>query len=148
MGSGERVAINSEEDIVTARQHGRAMAARLGFSGSEATLIAAAIAEIARNIVEHAQRGEVLLECLESGQRRGLQIVAQDNGPGIADVPQALQYGYSSRQGQGVGLPGAKWLMDEFDLQSTPGTGTTVTMKKWLPAADRESKGRGDNART
>jgi serine/threonine-protein kinase RsbT len=132
MGSEARVEITAAGDIVAARQRGRAMAARLGFSGSEATLIAAAIAEIARNIVEYAGRGEMLFDSVETGKKRGLQIVARDRGPGIADLQQAMQYGFSTGKGSGVGLPGAKWLMDEFEIQSKPGEGTTITMKKWV----------------
>jgi serine/threonine-protein kinase RsbT len=132
MGSEARVEITAANDILTARQRGRALAAELGFSGSEAALIAAAIAEVSRNIVEYAQRGEVVFDCLVNGRRRGLQIVARDKGPGIADVQQAMQYGFSTGHGLGVGLPGARWLMDEFEIQSSPGEGTTVTMKKWV----------------
>lgn len=126
--------INSSVDIVTARQRGRALALELGFNGADVTLIAAAISEVARNIVDHAKKGEVLMSSVQSsanGGRRGIQIVARDEGPGIRDVAQAMQYGYSTRKGLGVGLPGAKWLMDEFDIASAVGRGTTITMKKW-----------------
>ena len=132
MGSEARIAISASGDIIIARQRGRALAAQLGFSGSEATLIAAAISEVARNIVEFAQRGELVFDGLDNGKRRGIQIIARDNGPGIPDLQQAMQYGYSTGKGLGVGLPGAKWLMDEFDIVSKPGEGTTVTMKKWV----------------
>jgi serine/threonine-protein kinase RsbT len=127
-----RIAISSNIDIVTARQQGRALAMRLGFEGAEVTLIAAAISEVARNIVDHAKQGEVVLQPVQLGSKHGIQIVAQDEGPGIPDLTQAMQYGYSTRKGLGVGLPGAKWLMDEFDIVSKVGKGTTVTMKKWL----------------
>jgi serine/threonine-protein kinase RsbT len=131
MQSETRVAINSAADIVTARQKGRALAMEMGFDGSDLTLIATAISEIARNIVDHAERGEVILEPVQEGNKHGVQIVARDEGPGIPDVAQAMQYGYSTRKGLGVGLPGAKWLMDEFEVDSKVGKGTTVTMKKW-----------------
>ena len=127
-----RVAINSAADIVTARQKGRALAMELGFDGSDLTLIATAISEVARNIVDHAKHGEIVLEPIQQGTKHGVLIVARDEGPGIADVAQAMQYGYSTRKGLGVGLPGAKWLMDEFDVDSKIGKGTTITMKKWL----------------
>src|SRR5712691_2366702 len=127
-----RVPITSEADIVTARQKGRSLAVELGFQGADLTLIATAISEVSRNIVEYAQRGEIVLRPANNGNRRGLSIVARDDGPGIPDVAQAMQYGYSSRRGLGVGLPGAKWLMDEFDIESKVGRGTTVTMKKWV----------------
>lgn len=135
MGNGEiQTSIQSAVDIVTARQRGRAQAISLGFSGADVTLVAAAISEVARNIVDHAKEGEIIMQPVEDGDgRRGLQIVARDQGPGIADVAQAMQYGYSTRRGLGVGLPGAKWLMDEFDINSSLGRGTTVTMRKWLP---------------
>jgi serine/threonine-protein kinase RsbT len=124
--------INSAVDIVTARQRGRALALELGFNGADVTLIAAAISEVARNIVDHAKKGEIVMASVQSGGgKRGIQIVARDEGPGIRDVAQAMQYGYSTRKGLGVGLPGAKWLMDEFDIASEVGRGTTITMKKW-----------------
>jgi serine/threonine-protein kinase RsbT len=104
----------------------------LGFDGSDLTLIATAISEVARNIVDHAEHGEVILSEAQQGTKRGILIVARDEGPGIADVTQAMQYGYSTRKGLGVGLPGAKWLMDEFELETKVGRGTTVTMRKWL----------------
>jgi serine/threonine-protein kinase RsbT len=126
------VAISSATDIVTARQKGRALAMELGFEGSDLTLVATAISEIARNIVDHAKRGEIVLAPVHQGNKYGISIIARDEGPGIADVPQAMQYGYSTRKGLGVGLPGAKWLMDEFAIDTRVGKGTTVTMKKWL----------------
>jgi serine/threonine-protein kinase RsbT len=127
-----RVPLASEADIVTARQKGRALAAELGFQGADLTLIATAISEVSRNIVEYAQRGEIVLRPANHGNRRGLSIIARDDGPGIPDVAQAMQYGYSSRRGLGVGLPGAKLLMDDFDIVSKVGVGTTITMKKWV----------------
>lgn len=124
--------IQSAVDIVTARQRGRALALELGFSGGDVTLIAAAISEVARNIVDHAKRGQIIMNRIDEHGDPGIQIIATDEGPGITDVAQAMQYGYSTRKGLGVGLPGAKWLMDEFDIVSRIGRGTTVTMKKWL----------------
>ena len=125
--------IHSSADIVTARQRGRSLALELGFNGADVTLIAAAISEVARNIVDHAKQGEILMTSIghPHNGRCGIQIIARDEGPGIRDVAQAMQYGYSTRKGLGVGLPGAKWLMDEFDIASEVGRGTTITMKKW-----------------
>ncbi len=126
--------IDAAVDIVTARQRGRELALELGFNGADVTLIAAVISEVARNIVEHAQKGEILMSAVNSareGGRSGIEIIARDEGPGIRDVAQAMQYGYSTRKGLGVGLPGAKWLMDEFNIASEVGRGTTITMKKW-----------------
>src|SRR5882762_6804249 len=133
METDSHTEILSAVDIVTARQRGRTLALELGFNGADVTLIAAAISEIARNIVDHAKKGEVLMSGIGSsnGGKKGIQIIARDQGPGIRDVAQAMQYGYSTRKGLGVGLPGAKWLMDEFDIESKVGKGTVVTMKKW-----------------
>jgi serine/threonine-protein kinase RsbT len=132
MNNETRIPIQRSDDIVTARELARGMARSAGFNGSDLTLIATAISEVTRNIVEHAERGELVLSLLANGSRRGILIVARDEGPGIADVPRAMQYGYSSRNGLGVGLPGARWLMDEFDIDSKVGKGTTVTMRKWV----------------
>jgi len=131
MSSETRVLITSADDIVTARQSGRALATELGFDSVDVTMIITAISEVSRNILEHAKRGEILVSSLREDSRDGLCVVARDEGPGIPDVAQAMQYGYSSRRGLGVGLPGAKWLMDEFEIVSEVGRGTTVTMKKW-----------------
>ena len=132
MSSDVHVPIERETDIVTARQKGRELANALGFSTTDQTIIALAISEIARNIVSYAQRGDVTLSRVESAERRGIMIVARDEGPGIADIALAMRDGYSSARSLGVGLPGAKRVMDEFDLTSTLGQGTTVTMKKWV----------------
>jgi serine/threonine-protein kinase RsbT len=126
------VPVMSAADIVTARQKGRVMALEMGFEGADPTLIAAAISEVSRNIVEYAKRGEVILQPRRNGTRSGLCVVARDQGPGIPDLARALQYGYSTRKGLGVGLPGAKMLMDEFEIASKIGEGTTITMIKWL----------------
>ena len=126
------VAINSAADIVIARQKGRSVALELGFEGSDLTLIATAISEVARNIVTHAKSGKITLNSVNHGSRRGIEIIASDEGPGIKDIAKAMQYGYSTNNGLGVGLPGAKWLMDEFGIESQAGKGTIVTMKKWL----------------
>jgi serine/threonine-protein kinase RsbT len=132
MANEAQVAVNSAADIVTAREKGRTLAMELGFSGSDLTMIATAISEVARNIVDHAKRGKISVARIRNGHTRGILIVAQDQGPGIANVSLAMQYGYSSRQGLGVGLPGAKWLMDDFQIDTKLGKGTTITMKKWL----------------
>lgn len=125
-----RIAIRTDADIVAARQAARQLAARLGFSSTDLTILATAVSEVARNIVRFAGAGEVVVELIE-GPRRGVQIVARDAGPGIPDVEQALTDGYSTYHGLGLGLPGARRLMDEFAIASEPGRGTTVTMTKW-----------------
>jgi serine/threonine-protein kinase RsbT len=124
--------IRSEHDILSARQRGRELAAQLGFIGSDLTIVATAISEVARNIVQYAGRGEIVFAVVRNGESRGLVVVARDDGPGIADVVQAMQDGYSTGRSLGLGLPGARRLMDEFEVDSELGRGTTVTMKKWM----------------
>jgi serine/threonine-protein kinase RsbT len=126
------VAIGRETDIVLARKKVREIAAGCGFSSTEQTLIATAISEVARNIVVYAGRGEVLLSVVEESGRRGIVVVVRDEGPGIENPDLAMQDGYSTTKSLGLGLPGAKRLMDEFDLASSRGEGTTITMKKWV----------------
>jgi serine/threonine-protein kinase RsbT len=128
-----RVAIKSDQDIVLARQNGRAMAIDLGFSSSDATLIAAAISELARNIISYAREGEIFLQAVHGSQTTGMRIVASDEGPGIRDIQQAMRDGFSTSGSLGIGLPGVRRLMDEFEITSQPGRGTTVTVKKWKP---------------
>ena len=132
MADEHRLPIGSEHDILTARQRGRELAAEVGFSGSDLTIVATAISEIARNIVEYAGLGEIAFTLVRDGQSRGIVVVARDEGPGIPDAALAMQDGYSTGRSLGLGLPGARRLMDEFDLQSEVGRGTTVTMKKWI----------------
>jgi serine/threonine-protein kinase RsbT len=125
------VPIAADVDVVNARQKGRDVAAEAGFSSGDQTVIAAAISEIARNILMYAKRGEIMLSLVANGDRQGVVVVARDQGPGIPDVARALQDGYSTSGGLGLGLPGARRLMDDFDVASAVGKGTTVTMKKW-----------------
>src|SRR2546422_6905415 len=125
------IPIAADTDVVTARQRGRDLAAEAGFSSGDQTVIAAAISEIARNILMYAKRGEVSLPLVANGDRPGAVVVARDQGPGIRDVERALEDGYSTSGGLGLGLPGARRLMDDFDVSSSAGKGTTVTMKKW-----------------
>ncbi len=126
------IPVSSEIDIVTARQKGRELAARLGFSDTELTLIATAISEVTRNIVEYAKRGELCLSFVQQGNKRGIAVIASDRGPGIPNIKLAMQDGYSTGHSLGLGLPGAKRLMDEFEIVSVVGKGTKVTMKKWV----------------
>jgi serine/threonine-protein kinase RsbT len=129
---GITVTIANESDIVTARQRGRTLSEQVGFRGSDLTIIATAISEIARNIVTYAKRGEIALEPIVANGTRGVMVVARDDGPGIPDIARAMQDGYSTGKTLGLGLPGARRLMDEFDIQSEVGVGTVVTMRKWL----------------
>ena len=131
MASERRVKIDSPADIVIAREHARAAAAEAGFSGCDSTLITTAISEMTRNILEYANHGEVTISILRNGTRNGVKIVAIDFGPGIEDISRVMQDGYSTRKGLGMGLPGTKRLMDEFEIRSKVGKGTTITMMKW-----------------
>ena len=125
------VPIRTDVDVVIARQKIRALVSELRFSGSELTLIATAISEVTRNIVSYAGSGEVVMRLVRRGQRRGITVVARDKGPGIADIEQAMKDGFSTSRGLGLGLPGSKRLMDEFELVSEVGKGTEITMTKW-----------------
>ena len=127
-----RVRIQSSLDIVIARQEGRTMAATLGFSNTNLTIIATAISEVARNIVEYAKEGEITIATVGNGVAKGLKIVARDQGPGIVDIDTAMRDGYSTSKSLGMGLPGAKRLMDQFEISSAIGEGTTITMTKWI----------------
>jgi serine/threonine-protein kinase RsbT len=126
-----RVAINCDQDIVSARQKGRVMASELGFSSGDATFIATAISELARNIVSYARKGEITLKMVNGLNRQGIAVIATDEGPGIADIRQALRDGFSTSGSLGLGLPGVRRLMDEFAITSQPGRGTIVAVKKW-----------------
>jgi len=134
VSDGAPLVIATDSDVVQARQRARVLAGEAGFSIGDQTVIAAAISEIARNILMYARRGTVTLSVERNGDRDGLIVVAQDQGPGITDISRALQDGFSTSGGLGLGLPGARRLMDEFDVESEPGHGTTVTMKKWKRA--------------
>ena len=132
MSVGEtRVEINSDQDIVIARQKGRVLASELGFSSGDATLIATAISELARNIVSYAHKGEIKVKGIQNSTRVGILVVASDDGPGIADIRQALRDGFSTSGSLGLGLPGVRRLMDEFEITSQLGRGTIVAVKKW-----------------
>jgi serine/threonine-protein kinase RsbT len=126
-----RIRIAADEDVVLARQKGRELAAAAGFSQTDATLIATAISELVRNILSYAGSGEIELARVHENGREGVVVVAADSGPGIGDVDAAMQEGFSTAGGLGMGLPGARRLVDEFDIVSEVGRGTTVTLKKW-----------------
>jgi serine/threonine-protein kinase RsbT len=126
------VPIRSDADIVSARHQARTLAAAIGFTASDATLIATAISELARNIVTYARQGEIIMHRLQTARGTGTVIIARDSGPGIHNIHDALRDGYSTSGGLGLGLPGVKRLMDEFAIESELERGTTVTVKKWL----------------
>jgi serine/threonine-protein kinase RsbT len=130
-----RIPIETDDDVAVAGEHGRRLASRLDFSPTDVTVIATAILEVARNVLRYARRGDLMLHLIQKRGRLGLAVVAQDKGPGIADVGQAL------RDGKGVGLASVRRLMDEFRVRSEPGRGTTVTMRKWTRCRQVERAG-------
>jgi serine/threonine-protein kinase RsbT len=125
------VPVASEHDLVTARREGRGMAAQLGFSACEATLVATAISELIRNIFIYASQGEIHLSLSNDNGKNGITVVAVDQGARIADIDLAARVGYSAAGGMGLGLPGVKRIMDEFDIAYDPGRGTAITVTKW-----------------
>jgi serine/threonine-protein kinase RsbT len=126
------IPIESDADVVSARQRAREMAGRLELTSTDQTLLATAISEVARNITAYAKRGEVLLSVVhDDNGREGIQVIARDQGPGIENVELALQDGYTSGTGLGLGLPGARRLVDDFNIETAPGQGTTVTLVMW-----------------
>jgi serine/threonine-protein kinase RsbT len=134
----ERIAIESDADVVTARQRARSLAIGLDMPSTDQTLLATAISEIARHITTYADggRGEDVIDLVRDARgRRGVRVIARDEGPGIDDLERALTDGYTTGGGLGLGLPGARRLVDEFDIDTGPGMGTTVTLIKWAPRA-------------
>ncbi|MCM3603234.1 anti-sigma regulatory factor [Robertmurraya korlensis] len=132
MGIQSCVKIINEWDIVAARQLGRNVAKELGFGTVDQARITTAISELARNIYLYAGQGQICIEKLYENGKAGLKVVAIDNGPGIKDIRQVMEDGYSTSGGLGAGLPGVKRLMDEFGINSTPGDGTEITATKWV----------------
>jgi serine/threonine-protein kinase RsbT len=132
LNPAESVAIQNSRDIVAARQKGRTLALEIGFTPTEAILVATAISELSRNILLYARNGFIRLERVEKAGARGISIVAEDQGPGIQDLRRATTGGYSTSGGLGLGLPGVRRLMDEMEVRSEPDKGTIVTATKWL----------------
>jgi serine/threonine-protein kinase RsbT len=128
------VDVGHPDDIVAARQAGHKLARDLGFSLTDVTMIATAISEIARNITSYAGSGTIRVAVQDRDGRTALVVRAEDEGPGISDVDRALEDGYSTGRGLGLGLPGARRLMDRLIVESAPGRGTFVEMWKWVPA--------------
>ena len=126
------IPIESDADVVTARQRARQMAGELELTTTDQTLLATAISEVARNITTYATRGEVLLSVVrDDNGREGIQVIARDDGPGIENLELALRDGYTSGGGLGLGLPGARRLVDDFHIETAPGQGTKVTLVMW-----------------
>jgi len=130
-GTTERVPIRTPQDVVLVRQQARTLAAGQGLSLVDQTKVVTAASELARNTLEHGKGGEVLLETVENGVRRGIRLTFEDQGPGIPDVAAALRDGFTTGTGMGLGLPGARRLMNEFSIESTPGRGTRVVVARW-----------------
>jgi anti-sigma regulatory factor (Ser/Thr protein kinase) len=133
-----RVSIAEDRDIVAARGEGRALAGRLGFARTDATLIATAISEVGRNILVHAGHGEIVLSPAQEANRTGVVVIARDEGPGIRDVGAAMRDGYGTKNGLGLGLPGSRRIMDDFRIDTEIGRGTTVEMRKWRMRGELE----------
>ena len=127
-----RIPIRNETGIAWSVMEARKTAAAIGFDENKCQMIATAVSELANNIVKYAGRGEILMDRINTGSRTGIEVVAQDKGPGIEDIQKAMADHYSSGNTLGLGLPGAKRIMDEFELTSEPGKRTTVTIRKWL----------------
>jgi serine/threonine-protein kinase RsbT len=136
-GSQIRVPIRDDSDVVVARRRTRELASQQGLSEIATEALATAVTEIARNIVVHAGSGEILIGAIGDVSRRGIIVTARDTGPGIPHIEQALQDGFSAKGGLGFGLPGARRLVDEFEIESKAGVGTTVTLRKWASVTSR-----------
>jgi serine/threonine-protein kinase RsbT len=125
------VKIDAETDIVAVRKVVREVASKLGFGVTDSVRIVTAASELARNVYKYAGRGVMTWQVLHDGRDCGIELRFEDHGPGITEVEEALREGYSTGGGLGLGLPGAKKLMDEMDISSAPGQGTTVTVRRW-----------------
>jgi len=140
--ASESLPISGPDDVVVVRQRVRELAIMLGFRLVDQTKLVTAASELARNTLQHGRGGKVEITTLQDGSKKGLRLVFEDQGPGIPDIARAMEYGYSTGRGMGVGLPGAKWLMDEFNIESKTGAGTIITMNKWVHRnAKRERDG-------
>ena len=133
MSDEVRVSVKSDADVVAAREKGRKLSSQLGFSSTDLTLIVTAISEVARNIVLYAREGQITMRLVKNATQSGIVVIAEDEGPGIPDLELAMRDAYSTGNGLGLGLPGARRLMDEFEIESELARGTTVTMRKWAP---------------
>jgi serine/threonine-protein kinase RsbT len=126
-----RLPVRDESDIAAARRHVRELAREHGLTWVDVESLATAVSEIARNALVHAKGGELLLGIREAHGRTGVLAIAQDEGPGIASIENAMRDGYSTGNGLGLGLPSARRLVDEFELRSAVGQGTSITLLKW-----------------
>ena len=128
----KKIKVNEEFDIAKASFEGKLLARTAGFKETEQYMIATAISELARNIFIYALRGEIIIKIIEKNNKKGLEIIAQDEGSGIKDIGQAMKDNFSTSEGLGLGLPGVKRIMDEFVIDTKIGVGTKITVRKWL----------------
>ena len=128
----KRIKISEEFDINKASFEGKLLAGTAGFKENEQYMIATAISELARNIFLYALRGEISIKIIENNNKKGLKIIAQDEGSGIKDIGQAMKDNFSNSNGLGLGLPGVKRIMDEFVIDTKIGVGTKITVRKWV----------------
>jgi serine/threonine-protein kinase RsbT len=126
-----RLILADESDVGVARRRARKLGEQQGLLANAVEALATAVSEIARNVIVHAGRGELVLGVVHNGGRVGIEAVARDDGPGIPSLEDAMRDGYSTGNGLGLGLPGAQRLVDEFEIRSIVGEGTTVTLRKW-----------------
>ena len=126
------IEINDELDVVRATMEARRLARLIGFKETEQYQISTATSELATNIYRYANKGKIILRIIKGEIRRGIEVIAEDQGPGIKDIQRALQEGFSTSKSLGIGLPGVKRLMDDFDIKSKNGKGTRVTVRKWV----------------
>ena len=129
----DALTLKTGEDVVRLRQAVRERAVAVGFTLVDQTKIVTAASELGRNTIQYGGGGEAIIEVVANGTRRGVRLAFVDQGPGIADIPQAMKEGYTSGGGLGLGLPGAKRLSDEFKIESEPGKGTRVFIVRWKP---------------
>jgi len=127
-----KMAIKSHTDIIPARERARRFAEEIGFPSISVSIIVTAISELTYNVTKYADEGTLHIKEVKAGDKRGMRITVSDKGPGIPDIDQAMQEGYSTSKGLGLGLPGCKRLMDEFEIHSEVGKGTVITMTKWM----------------
>lgn len=127
----EQMSVQKDQDLVSVRACGRKMAAALGFSKKDQTLVAMALSEIGRNMLQYSGSGKIMLKIIQSNEKIGIGITATDEGPGIEDVEEAMTDGFSTRKGMGIGLPAVQRIMDDFTIESQKGVGTTIRMSKW-----------------
>ena len=127
-----RIPVRDETGIAWSVMEARKAAMAIGFDEVICQMIATAVSELANNIVKYAGRGEIMMERINAKNRAGMAVIARDSGPGIEDIQKAMADHYSTGDTLGLGLPGVKRMMDEFELTSEPGKRTTVTIRKWL----------------